>query len=166
MSKLNSVLGSVSPLHIWCSNVKLRLDLSPLTVSSNRPSVEQIYLVSVWIVVILKCKSAWAITWTLVCCGIVLSHYLLHKNKILFDHDTDSYKYLLLSFWKTSFKGGVIGIKIGWICDLDKLDDQCKPSYSFTRLDAMSQVTTVSPGYNFRYVQTFHTEKSITKLNN
>uniref|UniRef100_A0A672I8T6 P2X purinoceptor n=1 Tax=Salarias fasciatus TaxID=181472 RepID=A0A672I8T6_SALFA len=49
-------------------------------------------------------------------------------------------------------QGGVIGIKIGWVCDLDKSDDQCNPSYSFTRLDAMSQKNTVSPGYNFRYL--------------
>lgn len=49
-------------------------------------------------------------------------------------------------------QGGVIGIKIGWVCDLDKSDDQCNPSYSFTRLDAMSQRTVVSPGYNFRSV--------------
>lgn len=54
-----------------------------------------------------------------------------------------------LSF-PTLCQGGVIGIKIGWICDLDKADDQCNPSYSFTRLDAMSQKNAVSPGYNFR----------------
>ena len=46
----------------------------------------------------------------------------------------------------------MIGIKIGWMCDLDKSDDQCNPSYSFTRLDAMSQKNAVSPGYNFRYI--------------
>lgn len=46
----------------------------------------------------------------------------------------------------------MIGIKIGWMCDLDKPDDQCNPSYSFTRLDAMSQKNAVSPGYNFRCV--------------
>lgn len=46
----------------------------------------------------------------------------------------------------------MIGIKIGWMCDLDKSDDQCNPSYSFTRLDAMSQKNVVSPGYNFRYL--------------
>jgi len=48
-------------------------------------------------------------------------------------------------------QGGVIGIKIGWMCDLDRADDECGPSYSFTRLDAMSQNNPVSPGYNFRY---------------
>jgi len=48
-------------------------------------------------------------------------------------------------------QGGVIGIKIAWTCDLDKADDECKPKYSFTRLDAMSEKTTVSPGYNFRF---------------
>uniref|UniRef100_A0A672I7F7 P2X purinoceptor n=1 Tax=Salarias fasciatus TaxID=181472 RepID=A0A672I7F7_SALFA len=54
--------------------------------------------------------------------------------------------------------GGVIGIKIGWVCDLDKSDDQCNPSYSFTRLDAMSQKNTVSPGYNFRFAKYFKME--------
>uniref|UniRef100_A0A673NC53 P2X purinoceptor n=1 Tax=Sinocyclocheilus rhinocerous TaxID=307959 RepID=A0A673NC53_9TELE len=55
-------------------------------------------------------------------------------------------------------KGGVIGIKIAWVCDLDKADDECKPAYSFTRLDAMSEKTTVSPGYNFRYAKYFKME--------
>ncbi|XP_072319002.1 P2X purinoceptor 3b [Eucyclogobius newberryi] len=50
-------------------------------------------------------------------------------------------------------KGGVIGIKIGWMCDLDKSDDKCNPEYSFTRLDAMSQKNAVSPGYNFRFAK-------------
>ena len=47
-------------------------------------------------------------------------------------------------------QGGVIGIKIAWMCDLDRGDEHCSPSYSFTRLDAMSQNNPVSPGYNFR----------------
>ncbi|KAG7235870.1 hypothetical protein INR49_002067 [Caranx melampygus] len=48
--------------------------------------------------------------------------------------------------------------KIGWMCDLDKSDDQCNPSYSFTRLDAMSQKNAVSPGYNFRFAKYFKME--------
>ncbi|XP_031415592.1 P2X purinoceptor 3b [Clupea harengus] len=50
-------------------------------------------------------------------------------------------------------KGGVIGIKIGWVCDLDKSEDKCNPTYSFTRLDAVSQENNVSPGYNFRFAK-------------
>lgn len=70
------------------------------------------------------------------------------KNDVLaFLCHTDSLKNL-----SQFSQGGVIGIKIGWVCDLDKSDDQCNPSYSFTRLDAMSQRTVVSPGYNFRSV--------------
>lgn len=46
--------------------------------------------------------------------------------------------------------GGVLGIKIGWVCDLDKAWDQCIPKYSFTRLDSVSEKSSVSPGYNFR----------------
>uniref|UniRef100_A0A3Q4BNH1 P2X purinoceptor n=1 Tax=Mola mola TaxID=94237 RepID=A0A3Q4BNH1_MOLML len=70
----------------------------------------------------------------------------------------DVVRYAQQNFTKLADKGGVIGIKIGWICDLDKLDDQCNPSYSFTRLDAMSQVTTVSPGYNFRFAKYYKME--------
>uniref|UniRef100_A0A3Q2ECV1 P2X purinoceptor n=1 Tax=Cyprinodon variegatus TaxID=28743 RepID=A0A3Q2ECV1_CYPVA len=54
--------------------------------------------------------------------------------------------------------GGVIGIMISWMCDLDKPDDECKPSYSFTRLDAMSQQSNVSPGYNFRFAKFYKME--------
>ena len=49
-----------------------------------------------------------------------------------------------------SIQGGVLGIKIGWVCDLDKAWDQCIPRYSFTRLDGVSEKSSVSPGYNFR----------------
>lgn len=62
------------------------------------------------------------------------------------------------NFTNLANKGGVIGIKIGWMCDLDKADDQCNPSYSFTRLDAMSQQNTVSPGYNFRFAKYYKME--------
>lgn len=62
----------------------------------------------------------------------------------------DAKEVLINGVFSQMSQGGVIGIKIGWICDLDKSDDQCNPSYSFTRLDAMSQRTVVSPGYNFR----------------
>ena len=49
-----------------------------------------------------------------------------------------------------SIQGGVLGIKIGWVCDLDKAWDQCIPKYSFTRLDGISEKSSISPGYNFR----------------
>ncbi|XP_010790236.1 P2X purinoceptor 3-like, partial [Notothenia coriiceps] len=67
----------------------------------------------------------------------------------------DVVRYAQQNFTKLANKGGVIGIKIGWVCDLDKSDDQCNPSYSFTRLDAMSQKNAVSPGYNFRFAKYF-----------
>ncbi|TNN50546.1 P2X purinoceptor 3 [Liparis tanakae] len=65
----------------------------------------------------------------------------------------DVVRYAQQNFTKLAEQGGVIGIKISWICDLDKSDDQCNPSYSFTRLDAMSQKNVVSPGYNFRFAK-------------
>ncbi|XP_036407679.1 P2X purinoceptor 3a [Megalops cyprinoides] len=52
-------------------------------------------------------------------------------------------------------QGGVIGIKIGWVCDLDKSADQCNPAYTFSRLDEVSQHNKVSKGYNFRYARYF-----------
>ncbi|KAF1395685.1 hypothetical protein PFLUV_G00014240 [Perca fluviatilis] len=70
----------------------------------------------------------------------------------------DVVRYAQQNFTMLANKGGVIGIKIGWICDLDKSDDQCNPSYSFTRLDAMSQQSDVSPGYNFRFAKYYKME--------
>uniref|UniRef100_A0A8C7VQZ0 P2X purinoceptor n=3 Tax=Oncorhynchus mykiss TaxID=8022 RepID=A0A8C7VQZ0_ONCMY len=80
-----------------------------------------------------------------------------------FDHENNTYcpifrvgdviRYAHQNFTTLAQKGGVIGIKIGWMCDLDKSEDECNPSYSFTRLDAMSEKNSVSPGYNFRYAK-------------
>ncbi|KAF6739457.1 P2X purinoceptor 3 [Oryzias melastigma] len=70
----------------------------------------------------------------------------------------DVVRYAHQDFTKLAEKGGVIGIKISWMCDLDKSDEHCKPSYSFTRLDAMSQKTEVSPGYNFRFAKYYKME--------
>uniref|UniRef100_A0A8C4SD87 Purinergic receptor P2X 3 n=1 Tax=Erpetoichthys calabaricus TaxID=27687 RepID=A0A8C4SD87_ERPCA len=83
----------------------------------------------------------------------------------LFDPRTDIYcpifrlgdvvRFAGQDFKTLADRGGVIGIKIGWVCDLDKSDDQCNPAYSFTRLDSVSAKTKVSPGYNFRYAKYF-----------
>uniref|UniRef100_A0A8C6LW37 P2X purinoceptor n=1 Tax=Nothobranchius furzeri TaxID=105023 RepID=A0A8C6LW37_NOTFU len=70
----------------------------------------------------------------------------------------DILNYAQQNFTELAAKGGVIGIKINWMCDLDKSDDYCNPSYSFTRLDAMSQKSTVSPGYNFRFAKYYKME--------
>ncbi|XP_028262206.1 P2X purinoceptor 3-like [Parambassis ranga] len=70
----------------------------------------------------------------------------------------DIVNYAEQDFTKLARKGGVIGIKINWICDLDKSDDHCNPSYSFKRLDAMSEKNAVSPGYNFRFAKYFKME--------
>ncbi|XP_021411674.2 P2X purinoceptor 3 [Lonchura striata] len=47
--------------------------------------------------------------------------------------------------------GGVLGIKIGWVCDLDRAWERCLPHYSFTRLDSLAR--TPAPGYNFRHAR-------------
>ncbi|XP_062432360.1 P2X purinoceptor 3 [Rhea pennata] len=46
--------------------------------------------------------------------------------------------------------GGVVGIKISWVCDLDRAWELCLPRYSFARLDSSTQHSASSPGYNFR----------------
>uniref|UniRef100_A0A8C7XW42 P2X purinoceptor n=1 Tax=Oryzias sinensis TaxID=183150 RepID=A0A8C7XW42_9TELE len=70
----------------------------------------------------------------------------------------DVVHYANQDFRKLADKGGVIGIKISWMCDLDKSDEHCKPSYSFNRLDTMSQKNEVSPGYNFRFAKYYKME--------
>ncbi|KAM4637128.1 P2X purinoceptor 3 [Discoglossus pictus] len=57
------------------------------------------------------------------------------------------------NFSQLARNGGVLGIKIGWLCDLDQSWDLCIPQYSFTRLDGVSQKSTQSPGYNFRFAR-------------
>jgi P2X purinoceptor 4 len=44
--------------------------------------------------------------------------------------------------------GGVIRVKIGWKCNLDRPLDECLPEYSFKRLDAKHEP--FSKGFNFR----------------
>ncbi|EHB10148.1 P2X purinoceptor 3 [Heterocephalus glaber] len=61
-------------------------------------------------------------------------------------------------FAKLASTGGVLGIKIGWVCDLDKAEEQCIPKYSFTRLDGVSEKNSVSPGYNFRFAKYYKME--------
>ncbi|XP_061102531.1 P2X purinoceptor 3-like isoform X1 [Conger conger] len=70
----------------------------------------------------------------------------------------DVVKFAHQDFSSLAHKGGVIGIKIGWVCDLDQSEDSCNPNYSFTRLDAVSQKNNVSPGYNFRYAKYYKME--------
>ncbi|KAM9278585.1 P2X purinoceptor 3 [Morus bassanus] len=49
--------------------------------------------------------------------------------------------------------GGVLGIKIGWVCDLDRAWERCLPRYSFTRLDGLARSPVPAPGYNFRHAR-------------
>ncbi|XP_078083484.1 P2X purinoceptor 2 isoform X2 [Mustelus asterias] len=57
------------------------------------------------------------------------------------------------SFDNLSQTGGILGVIINWNCDLDKAASECKPHYSFRRLDAASQDTKASLGYNFRHAK-------------
>ncbi|XP_074192507.1 P2X purinoceptor 3 [Rhinolophus sinicus] len=70
----------------------------------------------------------------------------------------DVVKFAGQDFAKLASTGGVLGIKIGWVCDLDKAWDQCIPKYSFTRLDSVSEKSSVSPGYNFRFAKYYKME--------
>ncbi|XP_059682045.1 P2X purinoceptor 3 [Gavia stellata] len=47
--------------------------------------------------------------------------------------------------------GGVLAIKIGWVCDLDRAWERCLPRYSFTRLDGLAPPP--AAGYNFRHAR-------------
>ncbi|XP_073453092.1 P2X purinoceptor 3 [Aquarana catesbeiana] len=67
----------------------------------------------------------------------------------------DIAKYAGQNFTTLADKGGVLSIKIGWMCDLDKSWDLCVPQYSFTRLDSVSEKNNVSQGYNFRFARYF-----------
>ncbi|XP_069788931.1 P2X purinoceptor 2-like isoform X2 [Narcine bancroftii] len=49
-------------------------------------------------------------------------------------------------FDNLSKRGGVLGVIINWMCDLDKEASECNPQYSFRKLDS---------GYNFRSTKYF-----------
>ncbi|XP_018424125.1 PREDICTED: P2X purinoceptor 3 [Nanorana parkeri] len=65
----------------------------------------------------------------------------------------DIVKFAGQNFTTLADKGGVLSIKIGWMCDLDKSWELCIPQYSFTRLDSVSEKNNVSQGYNFRFAR-------------
>ncbi|XP_006900469.1 PREDICTED: P2X purinoceptor 3 isoform X1 [Elephantulus edwardii] len=70
----------------------------------------------------------------------------------------DVVKFAGQDFARLASTGGVLGIKIAWVCDLDKSWDLCTPKYTFTRLDGLSQKSRISPGYNFRFAKYYKTE--------
>ncbi|XP_076972354.1 P2X purinoceptor 3 isoform X2 [Tamandua tetradactyla] len=70
----------------------------------------------------------------------------------------DVVKFAGQDFARLARTGGVLSIKIGWVCDLDKAWDQCIPKYSFTRLDGVSEKSSISPGYNFRFAKYYKME--------
>ncbi|XP_041057919.1 P2X purinoceptor 2 isoform X1 [Carcharodon carcharias] len=57
------------------------------------------------------------------------------------------------TFDNLSQTGGILGVIISWSCDLDKAASECKPHYSFRRLDSASQGGEASLGYNFRHAK-------------
>uniref|UniRef100_A0A8C6V9E7 Purinergic receptor P2X 3 n=1 Tax=Naja naja TaxID=35670 RepID=A0A8C6V9E7_NAJNA len=70
----------------------------------------------------------------------------------------DIVKFAGQNFTSLARTGGIIGIKIGWVCDLDHSWEHCIPSYSFSRLDSVSEKSKVSSGYNFRYAKYYKQE--------
>jgi cation transporter protein len=52
---------------------------------------------------------------------------------------------------KMLISGAVVRIKVDWMCNLDLGEEQCKPRYSFGRLDSRSRDEQFSFGFNFRY---------------
>uniref|UniRef100_A0A8C9QRJ4 P2X purinoceptor n=1 Tax=Scleropages formosus TaxID=113540 RepID=A0A8C9QRJ4_SCLFO len=67
----------------------------------------------------------------------------------------DVLRFAQQDFYSIAKHGGVVAIKIGWVCDLDKSEEFCNPSYSFVRLDKKNNV---SKGYNFRYAKYYKAE--------
>ncbi|XP_072420844.1 P2X purinoceptor 3b [Chiloscyllium punctatum] len=65
----------------------------------------------------------------------------------------DIVRFASQDFHTLTRKGGVIGIRIEWKCNLDRSAERCVPRYSFLRLDRVSQSNNVSQGYNFRYAR-------------
>ncbi|XP_012634766.2 P2X purinoceptor 5 [Microcebus murinus] len=64
------------------------------------------------------------------------------------------------SFQELALKGGVIGIRIEWNCDLDKAASECNPHYSFSRLDN-KPAKSVSSGYNFRFARYYRDQAGV-----
>lgn len=62
----------------------------------------------------------------------------------LVESDDDERKKMLIY-------GAVVRIKIDWMCNLDLGEDECRPEYSFGRLDSRSRDEQFSFGFNFRY---------------
>ncbi|CAF1542862.1 unnamed protein product [Didymodactylos carnosus] len=62
----------------------------------------------------------------------------------LVENDDDERSKMLAS-------GGVIRIKIDWNCNLDKPLNECRPEYTFGRLDSPYKVEKFSFGFNFRF---------------
>ncbi|KAM6965007.1 P2X purinoceptor 2 [Aplochiton taeniatus] len=54
-------------------------------------------------------------------------------------------------FSELCLTGGVIGVFINWKCDFDLDPSQCKPTYSFRRLDTRKDLP--SSGYNYRFAK-------------
>ncbi|CAB3990047.1 P2X purinoceptor 4-like [Paramuricea clavata] len=65
------------------------------------------------------------------------------------------------AFNDTAIRGGVVGIKITWDCNLDYDKHKCLPRYSFFRLD--NPLSKVSPGYNVRIAQYDMTDKKFAR---
>jgi P2X purinoceptor 4 len=54
--------------------------------------------------------------------------------------------------------GGVVRIKIDWMCNLDSGEEKCQPKYSFGRLDSRQRDEQFSFGFNFRYASHWKVE--------
>ncbi|CAF0933680.1 unnamed protein product [Didymodactylos carnosus] len=63
--------------------------------------------------------------------------------------------------------GGVIRVKIDWDCNLDKPLSECKPVYTFGRLDTRFNEENFSYGFNFRFASHWkhqnHAFRTLTK---
>ncbi|UJR13615.1 hypothetical protein I4U23_000628 [Adineta vaga] len=61
---------------------------------------------------------------------------------------------------KMLMNGAVLRIKIDWMCNLDLGEQECKPCYSFGRLDSRSKDEHFSFGFNFRHASHWRVNKT------
>lgn len=79
-------------------------------------------------------------------CDVLKLAHKCFKNDLLGD------RVALLKMWKINAvfaQGGVIGVFINWVCNLDLDPSHCKPTYSFRRLDLRKDQA--SSGYYYRW---------------
>jgi hypothetical protein len=89
-------------------------------------------------------------------CPIFSLNYIVHQA------ESDAQERIQMLLY-----GAVIRMKIDWDCDLDRSLTNCKPEYSFARLDVPFREQPFSKGFNFRFSSQWNSvdvrHRSLTK---